>query len=67
MNIDDRIDALTQSLELLASMHQALEKDTAARFAETAARFADLGQFINTLAHIAEAHEQRIDEIEGKK
>ena len=71
MTIDERIEALTQSLELLASMHSDLEKQTDARFAETTAKFAEttakfaetLG-FINRLAHIAEVHDQRIERLE---
>jgi DNA-binding protein H-NS len=51
--IDERLQALAQSLELLTTLHRDLEQQTAARFADTAARFADLGQFINQLAHIA--------------
>ena len=48
-NIDRRLEALTQSVELLAAMHKELEPQTAQRFAETL-------RFINRLAHIAEAH-----------
>ena len=54
MTIDERIQALTESLELLSSLHRDLEEQTTARFQETAPQFADLGQFINSLAHIAE-------------
>jgi hypothetical protein len=50
MTTDECIEALTQSLELLSNIHQALEKQTAARFAE-------MLQFINRLAHVAESHE----------
>ena len=71
--IDERLQALAQSLELLTTLHRDLEQradaraaETAARFADTAARFADLGQFINQLAHVAEAHEQRLDHLEGQ-
>jgi len=67
MTIDERIErlterheALTQSLELLASMHRDLEQQTAARFSET------LG-FINQLAHATEAHEQRIERLEDRQ
>ncbi|MGA3016485.1 MAG: hypothetical protein ABSF62_05145 [Bryobacteraceae bacterium] len=59
MSIDERIQALTESLELLSSLHRDLEKQTAARFAE-------VGQFINQLAHIAAAHEHRMDRLEGQ-
>jgi hypothetical protein len=72
MTIDERIEALTQSLELLGHLHQELEKETAARFADTNAKFAETNakfaetlQFINRLAHVAEAHEQRLDDLEG--
>jgi hypothetical protein len=75
--LDARVDALTQSVELLATLHRDLEKETAAKFAEVAAksqqtealiaqRFAETLGFINRLAHIAEAHEQRIDNLESQ-
>src|ERR1019366_1417703 len=57
--LTDRVDAIAQSVELLTALHRDLEKETASRFAETL-------QFINRLAHVAEAHEQRIDGLEGK-
>ena len=57
--IDERLQALAQSLELLTTLHRDLEKETAAKFAETL-------QFINRLAHIAEAHEERIDRLEDR-
>ena len=41
MTIDERLEALTHSVELLASMHRDLEQQTAQRFAETAQRFAE--------------------------
>ena len=69
--LTDRVGAIAQSVELLTSLHRDLEKETAARFAETsaqtAARFAETLQFINRLAHVAEAHEQRLDDIEGQQ
>ena len=48
--LTERVDAIAQSVELLTTLHRDLEKQTAARFAETL-------QFINRLAHVAEAHE----------
>jgi hypothetical protein len=53
----DRVDAIAQSVELLTTLHRDLEKETAAKFAETL-------QFINRLARVAEAHEQRLDDLE---
>jgi Ni,Fe-hydrogenase III large subunit len=71
MTIDDklerlteRVDAIAQSLELLSTMHRDLEKETAARFSETAARFSETLGFINRLAHGAEVHDRRIDNLE---
>ncbi|MGD0497892.1 MAG: hypothetical protein ABSC23_05590 [Bryobacteraceae bacterium] len=57
-NIDQRLEALTQTVELLAQMHKELERETAQRFGET------LG-FINRLAPIAQAHEDRLDDLQG--
>lgn len=59
MTIDERLEALTHSVELLATMHKDLEQQTARRFAETL-------EFINQLARVAAAHEQRIDNLEGQ-
>lgn len=74
MNIDQRLDrlterheALTQSLELLAAMHKDLEQQTAQRFDKLTALMAETGQFINQLAHIAAAHEHRLDHLEGQQ
>ncbi len=64
--IDERIEALTQSLELMAAMHRDLEQQTAQRFAEVTARFAETLTFINQLARVAEAHEHRIERLEDK-
>ena len=57
--LTDRVEAITQSVELLTTLHRDLEKETASRFAETL-------QFINRLPHVAEAHEQRLDGLAGK-
>lgn len=56
----ERTDAIAQSVELLTSLHKDLEQQTARRFAETL-------QFINRLAHVAEAHEHRLDDLEGRQ
>jgi chaperonin cofactor prefoldin len=54
MNLDERLEALTQSLELLAS----LQKDSDARIGRLTAA-------IEALARIAEIHEHRLSELEG--
>ena len=67
MSIDERLErlaerheALTQTVELLAAMQKT-------EFAEIRRLFAETGQFINSLAHIAEKHEQRLDNLENRK
>lgn len=57
MTLDERLEALTQSVELLATMHKDLEQQTAQRFvetaqqfSETARRFSETLEFINRLA-----------------
>ena len=81
MNTDERLDrlkertdAIAQSVELLATLHRDLERETAARFADTAAQFANTAArfnetlgFINRLAHVAEAHEQRLDHLDSQQ
>lgn len=68
--LSERVDAIAQSVELLATLHRDLEKETAARFAETnrlmTQRFAETLGFINRLAHVAETHEQRLDNLENQ-
>jgi Ni,Fe-hydrogenase III large subunit len=68
--LTDRVDAVVQSVELLATLHRDLEAETAKWFAETAkgfeetakgfaetrARFAETLGFINRLAHVAESY-----------
>jgi len=70
--LTERVDAIAQSVELLTTLHRDLERQTAARFSETAAqfsataaRFSETLGFINRLAHVAEVHEQRLDNLEG--
>jgi uncharacterized coiled-coil protein SlyX len=46
-----------QVITELTQATAANSKETDAKFRETAARFADLGQFINSLAHAAEAQQ----------
>lgn len=59
---DERIQALTQSLELLVSLHTDLEQATAERFASVAAIFRDAHGSIQGLERIATAHQERLDD-----
>jgi hypothetical protein len=69
MTIDERIEALTESVALIGPLHVELERQTAAHFAETATRFAEMAarfaetgssfvntfQLINQLARVVQA------------
>jgi hypothetical protein len=52
MTIDERIEGLTQSLELLSSLHRDLEEAIAKRAAETDERFARLAETMNNLGTV---------------
>jgi peptidoglycan hydrolase CwlO-like protein len=59
MNIDERIEALTQSLELLASMHKDGEKrmeDSEKRMAKLESYMATMMQSITRLSNITAVH-----------
>jgi hypothetical protein len=61
MTIDERLLNISQQLELLTGMQHANER----RFEEIAKIFADEHASIESLRRIAEAHEQRLDDLEG--
>ncbi len=60
MNIDERIEALTHSVELLSQMHQDNEK-------RHASYFGAISDAITRLTDMAESHEQRIRELENHR
>jgi hypothetical protein len=64
MTIDERLEALTQTVELIAHMQQAEEKRAAERDALTDRRLNRILDGIEKLATIAHDHEQRIDGLE---
>ena len=59
MSIDERIEALTQSVELIASLHRDLEQSTAKNFER-------LTTSMERLTTVAIAHEERIERLEDK-
>ena len=68
MTIDERLDALTQTVELLVHDHEALTRDVKAM--QSALR--DTGNYVNEIAqatarllHIAQIHEHRLEKLEG--
>lgn len=58
---DERIDALTQSVELLASMH----RDTEGRVGRLESALTDLSVTMNRLANIVIRHDERLDSLDG--
>ena len=66
--IDERLDGLTQNVEIIAAMQVGNEK----RFAETAATLKEIaanqkrdGEHIPALVRIAELHDRRLTHLEG--
>jgi archaellum component FlaC len=59
MTIDERIEALTMSVELLTREVETL-RDTMTKLVTAAA-----GENIRALARIAEVHERRLTDLEG--
>jgi hypothetical protein len=53
MNIDERLEAITQTLELVAGMQQANEK-----------AIADLTRIVAPIAQLVIAHEERLKRLE---
>jgi len=62
MTIDERLEALTQSLELWSRMHMDASKEYEERFRANEERLAQLMDTMNRLGRILEIHDQRIDD-----
>jgi hypothetical protein len=72
MTIDERLEklterheALTQTVELMAAMQQAAEKQFAKQIAEILAASKQDGENIRALARIAEIHDRPLTGLEG--
>lgn len=63
MTIDERLENISQQLELLTQMQLTNER----RFAEIARLFAAEHESIAGLERIARLHEERLDGLEGGK
>ena len=63
MNLDERLQALTQSVELLARMQHDNELRDEKRFEQIARTFEVALDSIKRLENIAAAHEQRLDDL----
>ncbi|MGA2736054.1 MAG: hypothetical protein ABSG65_01245 [Bryobacteraceae bacterium] len=65
MTIDERLEALAQTVELIAHMQQAEEKRAAERDAKYNERFSRILDVVETLAATAQNHEPRIERLES--
>lgn len=72
MNIDERLDrlterheALTQTVELLARQAQETERRLASQSEQTERRLDRIADFLDRLGRIVEGHERRISGLEG--
>jgi len=62
MTIDERIEALTHSVELLASFHRDMEQRTEEHMAGIRAHTAVLTDTMNRLANIVIHHDEQIED-----
>ncbi|MGA3017817.1 MAG: hypothetical protein ABSF62_11915 [Bryobacteraceae bacterium] len=67
MNIDERIEALTQTVELLAHMHQDLEKKWDQRFGKMLDIVERLDRVIQIHEERPNGHDRRPDDLEGRR
>ena len=65
MSIDERLEALSQTVELMAHMQQENDKIYEKRFAQIAHTFELALDSIQRLENIAVAHGPRLDDVEG--
>jgi hypothetical protein len=63
--LDERIQAVVETLELVAAMQRDHEKQMAESAAQWNQRFEKVMNGLERLTHIAEAHEHRIQNLEG--
>ena len=67
MNIDERIEALTHTVELLAQMHIDNERANQKRFEQYDIRFEKVLGVIEQLTRVTEVHERRISHLEDEQ
>jgi len=73
MSLDERIEALTHTVELLGQMHldserrwEENDRKYQERFQQNEARFEKTIDVIEKLAQIAESHNQRLNDLERR-
>lgn len=58
--IDQRLEGLTQTVEIIAAM----QRDNERRFAEHGQRLTEIMEGLASLVHVAEIHERRLTDLE---
>lgn len=66
MTLDERIQALTESVELLAAMHRETEKRLTESDGRLTAAVTDIKDVINRMGRILEHHDLSIDDHEDR-
>jgi hypothetical protein len=66
MNIDQRLESLTQTVELLAAMQQDNEKRWEKRWGEITTALQQDGEHIRALVRVAELHHERLSRLEDQ-
>ena len=66
MTIDERLEALTHTVELLAQMHHDNEKANAEKFGALMDTMNRLGRIIEMHEHRLDSHDDRLDDLEGQ-
>jgi len=64
MTIDERIEALAQSLELLSALHQQTERELASLHQETERELRSLAESVKAHENMMKAHDGRLAEHE---
>ncbi len=64
MSVEQKLEALTQTVELLARMHVDHEKEYHQRSVRSDERLAQLMEAMTRLTNVVEAHEDRMDDLE---
>jgi len=63
MNIDERLEALVQTVELMAAM----QRDNDAQIAEINTALRQDGEHIRALVRVAELHHERLSRLEDQE
>lgn len=64
--IEERLEAISQAVELAAQMHIGNDRKFEERFKKTESQIGRIVGVTESLAEIAKSHEQRLDRIEGQ-